>query len=141
MKTSIAALPLLAFLPAAFAAAAEMQPGLWEITMKVDMAGMPQGAMQPQVMRHCYTKKDLEDGKRTIPQSDDKNCQLKDYKLQGNTATWTMECKGENAMTATGTMTMGSTSYSGTMKSKMKHNGETMEMNQSWSGKRVGDCK
>lgn len=68
-------------------------------------------------MRHCHTKKDLEDSRTTVPQSGDKNCQIKDYRLQGKTATWTMECKGEAAMTDTGIMTFGIQSYTSSMKS------------------------
>lgn len=139
MKTLLAVLPLLAAIPSALGAPQEMQPGLWEITSKMEMPGMPK--MAPQVMRHCYTKKDVEDNKKTVPQSGDKNCEMKDYKVQGNTATWTMECKGEAAMTGTGTMTFGAQSYTGSMKSRMKQGGKTIEMNQSWSAKRVGGCK
>ena len=61
--------------------------------------------------------------------------------MKGNSATWTMECKGENAMTGSGSMTFGAASYSGAMKMKMKQGGQTTEMTQSWSGKRVGECK
>ena len=139
MKTCLTMLPLLAAVPAALAAPAEMQPGLWEISSKMEAPGMPK--MPPQVMRHCYTKKDLEDTQRTVPQGNDKNCQVKDYKLQGNTATWSIECKGEAAMTGTGTMTFGAQSYSGSMKSRTRYEGTTIESTQSWSAKRVGDCK
>lgn len=139
MRIGFAMLALLAAAPAVLAAPQEMQPGLWEITSKMEMPGVPK--MAPQVMRHCYTKKDVEDSKKAVPQSGDKNCEMKDYKLQGNTATWSMECKGEAAMTGTGTMTFGAQFYSGTMKSRMKQGGKSMEMNQSWSAKRVGDCK
>lgn len=138
MKTGFALLPLLAAVPA-LAAPTEMQPGLWEISSKLETPGMPK--MPPQVMRHCYTKKDLEDTQRTVPQGADKNCQVKDYRLEGNAATWNIECKGEAAMTGSGTMTFGAQSYSGSMKSRTRYDGRTVEMNQSWSGKRIGDCK
>lgn len=143
MKTKllVALLPLVALSPAPVSAApAAMQPGLWEITMKMEMPGMPM-AMPPQTVRHCYAKKDLEDNKKAIPQGEDKNCQIKDMKINGTTTTWSMVCTGENAMTGSGTMTMSATSYSGSVKAKMKQEGQTMEMNQSWTGKRVGDCK
>jgi hypothetical protein len=133
------ALPLLAAIPAVLAAPPEMQPGLWEITSRMEMPGMPK--MPPQVYRHCYTKKDLEDAKRTVPQGGDRNCEVKDYRLQGSTATWKMECRGEAAMTGTGTMTFGAQSYTGSMKSRMRREGTTIETTQSWSAKRIGDCR
>jgi len=80
-------------------AAGGMQPGLWEVTTRMQMAGMP---MPPQTVRHCYTRQDVEKGERTVPQADDKNCKIKDYKLKGNTATWSIVCTGKNAMTGTG---------------------------------------
>jgi uncharacterized protein DUF3617 len=122
------------------ASAAEIQPGLWEITTKMEMPGMPQ-SMPAHTMRHCYTKKDVENGKSTVPQSEDKNCQIKNYKVSGDTITWSMECTGEHAMTTDGTMTVGATTYTGTMKSKMKQDGKTVEMNQTMAAKRVGECK
>jgi hypothetical protein len=136
MKKLLIMLPLFASAPAA---PAEMQPGLWEISSRVETPGMPR--MPPQVYRHCYTSKELEDTQRTVPQGADKNCQVRDYKREGSTATWNIECKGETPMTGSGTMTFAPQSYTGSMKSRMKQAGKTIEMNQSWSGKRVGNCK
>jgi uncharacterized protein DUF3617 len=140
MKKTFAALALLLSVPAGLAASTEMQPGLWEITTRVEIQNMPQ-RMPPQTIRHCYTKKDIEEKNPTIPQSQDKNCQIKDYVLDGNKASWSMVCTGENPMSASGTMTIGATSFSGTMKSHSGEGGEAMDVTQSWSGKRVGDCK
>ena len=61
--------------------------------------------------------------------------------MQGNTATWRMECKGPNAMSGSGSMTYGGTSYSGTTKLTMIEGGQTMDMVQTFNGKRIGDCK
>jgi hypothetical protein len=122
-------------------AASGMQPGMWEITTRVDMPGMP-ATIPPQIVRHCYTPKDVEDGKGAVSKGgDNKNCQVKDYQLKGSSASWAMECKGENAMTGTGTITFGASAYNGTMKMKMQQAGKTMDITQAWSGKRVGDCK
>ncbi|MBI2312714.1 MAG: DUF3617 family protein [Betaproteobacteria bacterium] len=140
MNSKLAALPFLFITGAALAGSSPMQPGLWEVTMKTDIAGMPM-AMPAQTIRHCYTQKDLQDEKKTVPQSQDRNCQITNFDARGNTVTWTIQCKGENAMTGTGTMTVNATSYSGSVRSRMKDGKQTMEMTQSWSGKRVGECK
>jgi uncharacterized protein DUF3617 len=140
MKAICAALALLLAVPAGLAAPTEMQPGLWEITTTMEIQGMPQ-RMPAQKVRHCYTKKDIEEKNPTIPQSQDKNCQIKDYKVEDNMASWGMVCTGENAMSASGTMTIGATAFSGTMKSHSGEGGEAMDVTQTWSGKRVGDCK
>lgn len=61
--------------------------------------------------------------------------------MQGNTASWRMECKGPEAMSGTGRITYSGNSYSGTTKLSMKQNGQTMNMTQTYNGKRVGNCK
>ena len=128
----------------AHAAAPNMKEGLWEITTKMEMPGMPAG-MKPQVVQHCVTKKDLDDPRKTTPGSNDpkrdSNCQMTDYKLQGNTATWNMACKGENAMTGSGSITYSGTSYSGSNKMTMKRGGQMQTMTMQYSGRHLGDCK
>ncbi len=127
----------------AHAATPNMQDGLWEITMKMEMPGMPAG-MKPQVMQQCITRKDLEDPKKTAPSGGDprdNRCQMTDYKMQGNTASWNMECKGEGAMTGSGTATYNGTSYTGTNRMTMKRGGQVQTMNMQYSGRRLGECK
>ncbi len=138
-RIALAILFPLTLISTAFAASGGMQPGLWEIIATVQRTGMPM-SMPAQTTRRCLTQKDL-DGNRAVPQGDDKNCQVKDYKRKGNTATWTIVCTGKETMTGTGTMTFSSTSYTGKMKSKMKDGSETMEMTHNWAAKRIGDCK
>jgi hypothetical protein len=138
--TSILAVAVLA--PTAHAAAPNMKEGLWEITVKMEMAGMPAG-MPPQAMQQCITKKDLEDPRKTVPSGDpkDQRCQITDYKLQGNTASWNMACKGEDAMTGSGTITYSGTSYTGINRMSMKHGGQVQNMTLHYTGKYLGDCK
>lgn len=131
---------LMSLAPYSFAEAAGMQPGLWEITTTMEMTGMPM-KMPAQTVRHCYTQKELDQGKNSVPLSDDKNCQVKDYKSKGNSASWTVVCTGKDAMTGTGTMTFTPTSYTGKMRAKVKDGGETMDMTYSYAAKRIGNCK
>ncbi|MBU0751408.1 MAG: DUF3617 domain-containing protein [Gammaproteobacteria bacterium] len=119
-------------------AAPVMQPGMWEITTRMEMPGMPAG-MGQHVTQICYRASDVQDVSRTVPK--DKNCEVKDYKLSGNTASWRMECRGETAMSGSGTFTYAGNSYSGTTKFTMKQGGQTMNMTQTYSARRVGDCK
>lgn len=135
---AIAVLSFLALLPAPVVASGGMQPGLWEVTTRMEMTGMPV-KMPPITIRHCYTRQDLDKGSN-VPQSDDRNCKVKDYKLKGDTATWNIVCTGKNAMTGAGTMTVKSTSYTGKMQFTMK-DGESANAVTHLSGKRVGDCK
>ena len=134
---------LLACCPvAASAQALNMKEGLWEITTKTEMTGMP-GGMKPLIVKQCITKKDLEEPRRTTPGADpkDQRCQVTDYKTQGNTATWNVACKGEGAMTVSGSVTYSGTYYTGVSKMKMKHGGQDHAMTIHYSGRHLGECK
>jgi uncharacterized protein DUF3617 len=123
-------------------AAPNMKEGLWEITTKMEMPGLPAN-VPPQTTRRCVTKKDLADSEKTPPGAEmrDGRCKLTDYKLQGNTASWKMACEGENAMSGTGTITYSGTSYSGTQVVSMKQGGQTQNMTLQFAGKHLGECK
>jgi hypothetical protein len=141
LMTSLMAAALLA--GTAHAAGPNMKEGQWEITTKMEMPGMPAG-MKPQVMQHCVTRKDLDDPRKTTPggaDPKDKRCEMTDYKLQGNTATWKMACKGENPMTGSGSITYSGTSYTGTNTMTMGRGGKPQTMTMQYSGKHLGDCK
>jgi uncharacterized protein DUF3617 len=143
MRYSTIATLAAALLPApAHAAAANMKEGLWEITMKMEAPGMPAG-MKPHVMQQCITKKDLDDPRKTMPGNDPKSdrCEVSNYKVQGNTATWNMACKGQDAMTGSGSVTYNGTSYSGTNKMTMKQGGQLQTMTMHYTGKHLGECK
>ena len=66
---------------------------------------------------------------------------MTDYRMQGNGATWNMACKGEEAMTGSGSITYSGTSYSGTNKMTMKRGGQAQSMTMHYSGRRLGECK
>jgi hypothetical protein len=140
MKQTAQALLVLAVLAAAPRVAAQqvnMQDGLWEVSVKMEMPGMPAG-MGAQTLRKCYTPADVQDASRTTPRDD--NCQVSDVKVQGDTVTWSVSCKPPQAMTGTGTMTYRGSSYAGRMNFSVKEGGQTMTMQQTISGKRVGPC-
>ena len=125
----------------AHGAAPNMPEGLWEITSKMEMPGMPMN-MPPQTMQRCYTQKDFnEPQKMGPPDPSGTKCETSDYKLQGNTATWKMACKGEDAMTGTGSVTYTGNAYSGVNKMEMTRGGKTMNMTLNHSGKYLGPCK
>lgn len=123
-------------------APAPMKPGLWEVTVTSDIAGMP--VKQPPVtVRQCYRPEDVKDPQRMVPRQADPNfkCDTRDYKLSGNTATWNLACSGNGmTMTGKGSMTMKGDSYSGTNSMDMNMSGKAMKMSQAMSGKWVGEC-
>ena len=124
--------------PHAYGAAPNMREGEWEITMKMEVPGMPM-AMPPQLMQQCVTKKDLADQHKPVPgaQARDSRCKTTDHKMQGNTATWKMAC--EDGTTGSGTATYSNTSYTSTI--TMMQGGQPPAMTMHQSGRHLGSCK
>ncbi|MBS1212757.1 MAG: hypothetical protein H6R26_1374 [Proteobacteria bacterium] len=118
----------------------DMRPGLWEITMQLEMPGMPM-AMPPVKQTMCFTQQDVESGAKTVPQDSPDNpthCKPENFNMRGNTATWTLKCDN---MAGTGSMTYSGDSYSGSSDISMTMEGETQQMKQTFSGRRLGDCQ
>src|SRR5262245_18162093 len=124
----VAAVAIIFISQPAQAAAPNMKPGMWEITMKMDMPGMP-GGMPPQVVKQCLTQKDAENPQKFAQGgSGSERCQFSNYQLKGNTASWDMACKGAEEMTGSGTMTFAGDSYTGTTRMSMKSGGQAHNM-------------
>ena len=102
----------------------------WEMSVKMDMPGMAMPAMKH---TSCLPK-----GGAYKPDSGpkDKNCQMTDVKVSGNTTSWKMQCAGKEPMTGSGEMTRTADTMNGTMKMNM----QGMQMTQVMSGRRVGNC-
>jgi hypothetical protein len=119
---------------------AQMKEGLWEITSKGEIQGMP-AQMPATTIKQCITKQNA------VPKpegpSRDQDCVIKDQKIIGDTVTYTMECKdkaGTNVQIS-GQMAFKGNSFDGTSNTtiKSKEMG-TMQMTGKMSGKYVGPC-
>lgn len=135
MKQVLAVLVLVS-LPAMSPAAAGIREGLWEITSKMEMPGMPM-EMPATTIKHCYTREDVKDQKKVI--STDKNCTVTDLKSSGNKVTWKMVCTGKNAGTFTGETVFSGDSYNSVMKMQSAGKGGAMTIKA--KGKRIGNCR
>jgi len=79
---------------------AQGKDDLWEVTMKMEMPGMPM-AMPAQVNRVCLSKNRKDED--LIPRRE--NCRVLESSRVGNKLTYKMACTGEEAMTVSGEMT------------------------------------
>ena len=114
-------------------ASAQGKDDLWEISTRMEMAGMPM-AMPAQVNRVCVGKSPKDED--LVPKQ--ANCRMVDSKRTGSKFTYRMECAGNEPMTMVGEMTFGNNTYDGQMRMTMTKSKDTMNM--TYSGKRVGDC-
>lgn len=122
-----------ALLVPAFANAAVTKAGKWQITIESEMPGMPM-KMPPITMTQCITKEQAEKPEPPKAKKSD-DCKVSDYKIEGNTVSWTMTCEKQN-VSGEGKITYSGDSYDGAMHVKM---GE-MEMTQKYHGKYLGEC-
>ncbi|HJT17849.1 MAG TPA: DUF3617 family protein [Thermoanaerobaculia bacterium] len=140
MKTTLAVLVCALAVPA-FAAHPE-KPGKWQITTEVDAPGMPMKP-EPTTRTVCITKDDLEKNpEATIPKpmnrrtgQERSDCKISDYKVDANTVTWSLNCKGErNEINGSGKITYAADSYDGLMTMKIGDR----EIKVTYKGKLIG---
>ena len=119
-------------------AAPNLKDGMWEITGKIEMPGMPM-AIPPTTHTQCLSSKDV------VPQKPEKNqdCKITSLKTEGDSVTWAMQCRTkEAALDSTGKVTYKNDSMNGTMTMNVKESAQgSMQITYRMSGRRIGDCK
>ena len=127
--------------PATAADLPNLEEGLWEITTTREISG-PVKKQQEYTLKHCITKKDIEQGKGRMhqPGMHRKDCQVKNYKVEANRASWNLVCTGDNPVVGTGSVTYSGTSFDGTNKTTIGKKGQEKEVTETFSGKRLGPC-
>lgn len=109
--------------------AQNMKEGLWEITMTMEMPGMPM-KMPPRTWTQCLTKKNC------VPQ-EDKDCKVIKSEFKEDVFTWVIECKTkEGTTTGNGRTVYKGDTFEGVV--KVKHGGT--EITQNLKGKWIGKC-
>ena len=120
-------------LAASSPASAQGKDDLWEVSSKMEMAGVPM-SMPAQSNRVCVGKNRKDED--FIPQQ--AGCRLLESKRAGNKFTYKMDCAGNPPATVDGAITFATNAYEGQMRLTMKQTNEAMNM--TFIGKRVGDC-
>ena len=118
-------------------AGAEMQPGMWELTTRMEMQGMPAmpGGNEFK-FKQCIDNKNMVPQNKQNPQQS--HCKMLEQKVKGNSVSWKMEC--QQGMALQGEVTYSGDSMNGVMNMQMNAQGMAMNMKQVISGNRVGDC-
>lgn len=109
-----------------------MQEGKWEITTTFEMPGMPAGAMKPQTFTTCMSQKDY------VPaDKEQKDCTMRDVKVDGNTVTWSVVCKDSAGK---GRVTYAGSTFDGVVETTMKEGGKELTAKMSMKGRHIGPC-
>jgi hypothetical protein len=124
----------------------KVKEGMYEYKMEMDMGQMPNMppgmGKQAHTFQHCVTPEDVKRGEfgKDREGKMPKDCQIKDFKMSGNTASYKMICTGERAMATDNTITFAGDGYRMKMKMDMDHGGQKMTMNQTMDAKYLGAC-
>ena len=127
---------LCATLGAAALTAAHAQGGpdeLWNMTTRMEMAGMPGHSQTHQMcMKKGQTQPDQ--------MSQDRNCKVAESRTVGDKTTWKIECAGRDPMTGEGELTRTKDRMEGRMRMQGKRGSESFEMTTVMSGTLIGGC-
>ena len=131
---ALVALAAIALVAPAQAADHPQKPGKWQVKFEMEMPGMP-FKMPPVTTEVCLTEEDLKDPQKSVPNDPKAQCKIGDYKVDGNTVTWSVDCPKQNTK-GNGEITFTEDAYTGWMKMTV---GE-QEMKTKYSGKFLGAC-
>ena len=132
-RRGLFAVAVVCVLPVMQFALAQSSDDLYDVTVKMDMAGM---AMPPMSQRLCV-KKGANDTD-FVPRQE--NCRVSDTTRSGSRMTFKITCTGSNPMTGTGDFTFGANGYNGQIRIKGKMEGQDVDMTQAIAARRVGGC-
>jgi hypothetical protein len=117
---------------------ANMEEGNWDVTVKMEMVGIP-FPLPPVQTSQCVTKKDV------VPDMSRQNqdCIVKDQKVSGDTVTWRVQCKSaDGTMDGEGRIKYAGRTYDGEMLAKMtEKSGQAMTMKYTMQGRHTGPCR
>lgn len=112
----------------AFGATPKLAPGLWQVTSKTEMVGMPL-QMPAQTMKTCLKADQLAQPWKQF-QSEGQHCQFSELGVTAHSAHWKMQCTStEGNMTGSGNSEfVDPHHFHGVVHMEMKASGTTMRM-------------
>ena len=131
----ILGLAVACMLPLAQPARGQGADDQYDVTIRMEMAGMPM-AMPPISQRLCV-KRGAGDSD-FVPHQD--NCRVSDTARAGSRLTFRIACAGKNAMSGTGDFTFDTAGYNGQIRLRGTMDGQDVDMIQGITARRSGAC-
>lgn len=137
-------LPLTALLTIALPTlAADIQPGMWALSMESKVASMPDFAPPPYTQDQCLTAQDAKDPSRVLgsvanPGAND--CTYTEKDFSGDTFRFKMKCAGSLGIQASGEISYSATTMQGNITTTASVQGQTTEFLLKVSAHRTGSC-
>jgi hypothetical protein len=117
-------------------ALAQQKGDQWELTVKMEIPGMPMN-VPPTTTRLCLAKNARDEA--LVPQKNDE-CKFVESRKTGDTLRYKMACTGKDPMTMEGEVTYAGDTYAGKSKMTGSSGGQAFEMSHTYSGRKVGEC-
>lgn len=140
MRSAVAVLMLAGLTPAF---AADISPGMWEISMETRVPDQPGFTPPPFSIQQCFTADDARDPSRVLSQVANpgaSDCRYTDKSYSGNTFNFTMECAGSFAIKTTGRVTFTATTLDGMIEGTAAVDSKPVRTENRVSGRRLGGC-
>ncbi|MES2355703.1 MAG: DUF3617 family protein [Pseudomonadota bacterium] len=123
--------------------AADLSPGLWEISMETRVAASPGFTPAPFQVKQCVTAEDARDPSKmmgSLANPGASSCTFTDKNYVGNTFRFTMQCAGTYALKTRGELTFTATTMNGTMTATGMVEGQKTEFTNQISARRLSGC-
>jgi hypothetical protein len=117
----------------------QLREGLWEITVRMEIAGQPASA-EPLVVRQCINQQSAQDLVAQLTGAPG-GCQVSDLRQEGNRARWNLTCSGQIELTGTGDITVNAAGFDGTLNATIGMGGTSLPIMQTFGARRVGECQ
>jgi hypothetical protein len=128
---------------ASMSRAADLSPGLWEITMETRVAATPGFAPPPFRITQCFSAEDTRDPARLLGQIANPGaagCTYSKRDYSGNSLSFAMECAGTFAIVSTGQVSFSTDTMEGSITATANVGGTSVETQSKMSARRVGGC-
>jgi len=125
------------------ALAADMAPGMWEITVETRVAAKSDYAPEPVTIKQCLTAADTKDpGKLLggVANPGASGCEYTDKSYSGNAFRFSMQCAGSFGIQSRGEVTFSANTMDGTISVLANMSGEKVEFSNKVSARRLGGC-
>lgn len=121
-----------------FTAAAQVQPGSWELTVISQMQGMDK-PIGPLSKTQCFTEADTRDPGRVLGTGG--SCQFSNRRESGDSYTFDVKCGGALPMSGTGRLRQSAGAFDGDLDLAVDSGGgANIGMRTKVSGRRLGPC-
>ena len=115
--------------------AMKLDPGQWEFELTATNTMAPDA--QKKTTQQCVKEPEM------TPQQfmqEAQGCQISDAENSDSAMKWKLTCGPAGEMKGDATFTSTGSTVQGSMRMGMSIQGQNVSMEQTWSGKRVGDC-